>query len=734
VGANALIVRDPEHGELVAALEASLAAGAPAPESGAADLPTDDYTFRVIRQLERQATLNQAVTARLALQRAELTILSGAAETVRAGVPLGQVLQELLGRCLNAAGVSRGAVHLRQPDGRLALRAQIGYPEPAGALLGDFFGQAAWLRRALDEARAIALPDPRAHTPEVERLLATAGAASILIVPLSFADEQLGAVWLGSGLRQLNDDWLPFAGAIASQLAQAIMMSRAFSRVAEAEERYRGLVDNASEGIFQSLPDGRLVMANPAMARILGYDSPEELLRLAGSLPRDVHVDPLRRQELIARLEAAGSVSRFELRARHKDGRIVRLSLNARAVRDARGVTQRYEGMAEDVTELRRAEEEIQRHREARFQAEKFAAMGELLAGVAHELNNPLSVVVGQATLLARALGEGTGTARAAKVTQAAERCARIVRSFLALARHQSTEKIETRLNQVVAEAVELLGYALRVDGVEVLLDLAGDLPALWADPHQLHQVLVNLLTNAQQAMRGGPAPRRIAISTRHDRAASRVLLRVADTGPGIPPEVQARIFEPFFTTKPPGQGTGLGLSLCAGIVESHDGTIRVESRPGEGAVFEVELPVVTPRAAPPAPAAAAAPTPVRRSRILVVDDEPGVTEVLSELLARDGHEVETAPNGAVALSRLEAASYDLILSDIRMPELDGPGLYREAVRRHPGLSRRFVFLTGDTLSRDAAAFLDETGAPKVSKPLSLPEVQRAVREALQRG
>jgi two-component system NtrC family sensor kinase len=205
----------------------------------------------------------------------------------------------------------------------------------------------------------------------------------------------------------------------------------------------------------------------------------------------------------------------------------------------------------------------------------------------------------------------------------------------------------------------------------------------------------------------------------------------VADTGPGIPSEIQARIFEPFFTTRPLGLGTGLGLSLCQGIIEGHGGTIAVESKPGQGTLFRVELPVH------PAPASAAAfqapeAQPVVRGRaILVVDDEPEIAEVLAEMLAVDGHHVETATNGSVALDRLRAQQYDLILSDLRMPELDGPSFYRELERRHPHLLRRVVFLTGDTLSPETNAFLEQTGVPGLSKPFTLEEVRQVVQRLL---
>ena len=378
-----------------------------------------------------------------------------------------------------------------------------------------------------------------------------------------------------------------------------------------------------------------------------------------------------------------------------------------------------------------RAEEELQAQRAALYQSEKLAAMASLVAGVTHELNNPLSVVMGQANLLRRASGEGPLAERAEKIVLAAERCARIVRKFLALARQQPRQRQRVSLNQVVRETLEIMAYPLRVDTVEVVLSLATHLPPLRADPHELQHVLINLITNAQQAMRQKAPPRTLTIATAFDRSADRVLLRVADNGPGIAPELEARIFEPFFTTKPPGEGTGLGLSLCQGIAADHGGTVRLETRPGHGATFVVELPLQSGPTATTGPRTEGAE--LRRGlSILVVDDDPAVREILAELLAADEHRVETAPDGSVALEMIRRGSYDLIMSDLKMPGMDGLALYREVERTHPALARRFVFVTGDTLGPATREVLEETGAPFLTKPFGLGDVQRVVQRALE--
>jgi CheY-like chemotaxis protein len=355
--------------------------------------------------------------------------------------------------------------------------------------------------------------------------------------------------------------------------------------------------------------------------------------------------------------------------------------------------------------------------------------MGTLLAGVAHELNNPLTVVTGYSSILRESLGTGPLRERLDRIVNAAERCVRIVRNFLALARQHPPERQHVRVNQIVREAAELLAYPLRVDNVEVRLELADDLPTLWADPHQLHQVVVNFITNAHHAMHGSASPRRLTIRTWF--TAAHVSLAVGDTGPGIPPDILGRIFEPFFTTKPLGQGTGLGLPLCQSIVESHGGTVRVDSKPGEGAVFTIELPVVdAPAGAEKEPVVEIRALPPG-SRILVVDDEPDVAGVLTDLLKVAHEQVDTASDGRAALERIEQADYDLILCDVRMPGLDGPDLYRALRLTHPELLSRFVFLTGDTLNAESRDFVQHTGAPCLSKPFDFAEVYQVIGRAL---
>jgi PAS domain S-box-containing protein len=433
---------------------------------------------------------------------------------------------------------------------------------------------------------------------------------------------------------------------------------------------------------------------------------------------------------------ARGAALAFDNARLYQEARTAQEALEqAHAVLEQR-VAERTAALEREMAERQQAEAQLRQQQAMLFQHEKLAAMGTMLASVAHELNNPLAVIMMEADLLHEERQDDAEADPVQAIMQAAERCMRIVRNFLTLARQHPPERQHVALNTVLQGAMELLVYGLQVDTITVDWQLAPDLPRLWADPHQLHQVIVNLVTNAHHALREVPQPRRLTLTTRSDPGGTRVILEVADTGPGISPDLQARLFEPFFTTKPPGVGTGLGLPLCRGIIEEHGGSISVDSQPGQGTVFRVVLPVPAATSTGRAPSRTDAPLAVPRTAktILVVDDEPGIASALAHLLRRDGHTVDTAANGQIALTRLHTQAYDLILCDLRMPELDGPGFYQALQQQHPHLLQRVIFLTGDTLSEEARTFLAQTEVPRLNKPFRAAEVRQLVQQVLQKA
>ncbi|HXH10676.1 MAG TPA: response regulator [Alphaproteobacteria bacterium] len=439
--------------------------------------------------------------------------------------------------------------------------------------------------------------------------------------------------------------------------------------------------------------------------------------------------EPVQPDEFLATVRAM-----VRLRRAEEELRRARDSLELRVRERTLELEQANAALQREMAERWRLEQDLQRQREALYRSERLATMGVLLANVAHELNNPLTVVQLQIDHLAEEARDRALQPRITELRQAAARCLQVVQNFLALARRSEPQRTPVHLNTVVTEALQLLAHVLEINNIVVHQHLADDMPLLDADPVQLHQVVLNLLINAQQAFPENSPSRQVTITTGYDAAHSRLVLEVADTGPGIPAGICEHIFEPFFTTKPPGIGTGLGLPLCRSIVESHGGSIRVSSQPGQGTSFRIELPIQpsgvpvqltpTPAAAPPPPAEGAA--------ILVVEDEAAVALALAAALRRDDHRVDTTANGRQALHRLQEQDYDLILCDMRMPELDGPGLFRAVATRQPHLLSRFIFLTGDTLSPESQAFLQRSGCLHLAKPFTAADSRRIVRQALQ--
>ncbi|NJN45482.1 MAG: response regulator [Candidatus Competibacteraceae bacterium] len=386
--------------------------------------------------------------------------------------------------------------------------------------------------------------------------------------------------------------------------------------------------------------------------------------------------------------------------------------------------------LAEELEERNRAEQEIIRQREALHQSEKLNALGSLLAGVAHELNNPLSVVVGRTIMLEESSAEAKTKDRAQKIRQAAERCSRIVKTFLAIARQQPPERTRVQLNDVINAAVELMAYSLRTADIQVVQVLDADLPELSADADQLTQVFTNLVVNAQQALAEVSPPRRLSISSLWQQCSGMVRVEITDNGLGVPVEMQSRIFEPFYTTKPVGVGTGIGLSFSYSVIASHGGKLSLENPAEGGASFVITLPVLkdnTPISADSVDVVDEA----RPHAVLVVDDEVDIAELLGEILARDGHRIDVAASGNAALRKIHGRDYDLILSDLKMPDLDGPGLFEQLQQSHPHLLERVIFVTGDTLGVAAREFLHRTGRPLIEKPFIPDEVMQIARQVL---
>jgi PAS domain S-box-containing protein len=368
----------------------------------------------------------------------------------------------------------------------------------------------------------------------------------------------------------------------------------------------------------------------------------------------------------------------------------------------------------DDQTERRRLQDQL-------IQSEKMSAIGQLIAGIAHDLNNPLASVVGFADFL----GEMPGVPPALRepltvIREEAERASNIVKNLLGFARKQEHQRRATALGPLLDATFVLLRNQLMAQRVEARIEVEPDLPMPDIDPNQIQQVFFNLLNNAAQAIASTGRPGTVVVRAR--RWLDGVAVDVVDDGPGMSEAIATQVFEPFFTTKAEGEGTGLGLSISQGIIREHGGRVMLSTEEGRGSTFTVQLPLST---RPPAPAPdAGVGTPTKRLRVLVVDDEPHILHYMHATLEAWGHVPVVARNGREALELAAREQFDLVISDLRMPELGGREFYEQLVTQHPALAARLIFSTGDTVRGDTLAFLESLDRPYLHKPFSLAELR----------
>lgn len=362
------------------------------------------------------------------------------------------------------------------------------------------------------------------------------------------------------------------------------------------------------------------------------------------------------------------------------------------------------------------------------IQREKVAALGSMLAELAHELNNPLAVVTAQAELLAETAKDKETQERAQKILRPAIRSASIVRKFLSLARQRKIEKTVLDVHRLINDAVEMLNYQFTKRNIVVHKKIDADIAMIWGDGAQLGQVLMNILLNAHQALAGCEGDRDIQIHASSVCASDGVRITITDNGPGIPEEIRYRVFQPFFTTKPEGRGTGLGLSLCKSVVEGHGGSITIEEIEPHGTEVVIKLPGTTRKLSDIQVRAHLAQT-LTSMRILVVDDEDSLASSIAEVLENYGHTAVTAGSAEQAMALLASERFDIILADVHMPVTDGMTFYRQAQTLDADTAEKFIFITGDSLDPDLVEFFDEQHRPYLTKPFEIGDLVRAIEK-----
>lgn len=556
-------------------------------------------------------------------------------------------------------------------------------------------------------------------------LYETAGVAAFVSMPmvrngrleamLSLQSEQPRA-WSGADVQLLRD--------IADRTWAVLERARSEERMADTEALLDAFMENAPLGMHLKDANGRYLRMNPELARQIAIPAAD----VVGRLPEELL--PPRTARRILELEQralAGQIASAEFLFPDRTDYTALLAVMF-PIKGSRGVA-RIGGFTLDLTARKAAEAALQKSRDALHQSEKLTALGSLLAGVSHELNNPLAIVVAQAVMMERQAKNTDLADRAAKIRRAADRCARIVQTFLAMARQKRPERSAVDLNAVVDAALELAGYGLRTEGMAIDFRRAGTLPVIAADADQIHQIIVNLIVNAQHAMVDQAGARTLTLSTAIGPEPDTVILDVADSGPGVPETLARRIFEPFFTTKVQGEGTGLGLSFSQGLAEAHGGRLALVPQ-ATGACFRLTLPVAAEHILPPVPPHE--PVEDQRAphrRALLIDDEVEIAEAVADFLLLDGFSAEIVSSAMEACARLETGSYDLVVSDLRMPGMDGAAFYAWVCENRPALAARVGFVTGDTLGSSVARFLEEAGRPVLEKPFTPESVRRFVQD-----
>jgi len=566
---------------------------------------------------------------------------------------------------------------------------------------------------------------------------------SSISIPLLVAHKVVGTLNINAlqRLRPFTVAQMKVLMILAATAAAAIESASLYTQVRQAEEKYRSIFENAVEGIFQASPDQHLLTVNPSMARILGYDSPRELIADFNATGRGLWNNPDTTDRITSALDSTGVVEGLPIEAARKNGETIWLSLNLRLVKDEHGATIYHEGTIEDITARTEAESHRKELEQQLRQSQKMEAIGQLAGGVAHDFNNLLTAINGYSSLaLQRTNPDDRIRGYLEEVKKAGERAANLTRQLLAFGRKQMLKPILLNLNDVVSEMNKMLR---RLIGEDICFDARFDpeLKHIRADPGQIEQVLVNLVVNSRDAMpQGGTLTIETANCEIDHEFANKhlglapgkyVVLTVSDDGCGMDEKTKARIFEPFFTTKEKGRGTGLGLSTVYGIVKQSGGNVWVYSEPGAGTVFKVFLPQFKQECETSTKPLIDLVVPRGSETILLVEDEDVVRGLARQILEQAGYHVLDARGGdeAIRLGRELGGPIDLLLTDVVMPETSGREVAKRLNKLRP--ATRVLYMSGYTDDAIVHHGVLDSDVEFIQKPFTPIALAQKVREVL---
>ena len=764
-GADEFVIRTPTMQEVVEALKSSLGRrrGEPRPVTSGSDGIEKAWTRRILSQLERQVSINTGMARRCSALSAEVAILSGISDALAGDQDIETALVDVLGACVDAGGFSLGALYLTAhlPKTLLRFGAWDGWSESEVQGVLEHAEHSGEIQRGAP--LLITTPDKlQALSPLFEQRPLT----SVVVVPVRRGRSSFGILLMGSGVNALHaEDRVAFLEGVATQIAQALALTRAFAEKDASERRanqqatvLRSVVETVAEGVVVTDARGEFLHWNPAAESILGTGSarvpirqwPERLGLCFGDTLAPVTAEQVPLVRALAG-ETVDEPGAFLLnQGAAEPGRHVTISARPLKERDAIvGAV----AVLRDVTEEKATQTRL-------LVADRLASIGMLAAGVAHEINNPLAAVIGNLELASQsvdrlserlqsnaapdaperrdALAERDLTELAGTLqemlhdgAQAADRVRRIVHDVRGLARSEGDTSSAVDVHSVLESVLRMAHNEIR-HRAQIVREY-GEVPLVRGNESRLCQVFLNLVVNAAQALPDGRADENeIRIATRIDDS-GRVVVTVTDTGEGISPEVMRQLFVPFFTTKRVGMGTGLGLSICQRLVTAAGGEIRVDSRSGQGSAFHVALPSMhgAPAEAKPAPMPGANSAPIRRGRLLLIDDEAIILSVLDRALGRH-HDCTLANTAGEALSRVRAGEcFDVILCDLMMPVMNGMDLHAEIERLAPDQALKMVFLTGGAFTPALQEFLSKVHNERIEKPFDVSALQATISHRL---
>jgi two-component system NtrC family sensor kinase len=674
-----------------------------------------------------EAREEQSRVGRVEKEKRELETLVDVTNATTSTLELREVLYVIVSRIAVLVNALRCSIlTVDEASRRCQVLASSDDPDVHGLLISlDKYPE---ICRVIETRRAVVINDVHVEPLliEVRDKLQNLGFESIMVLPLLYGDNLLGMLVLRAARSEerFTEQEIAACQVIANASANALKNAMLFDEMRrearsrrETADKLQNVLDHFPDLIYTTDLTGRLTEFSRGGEGMLGHRRGAVLgIPWSDLYPEDDARARLRRVE-----ESGLPQSAFETTARCQDGSVLEVLVSVAPLRDHGGEISGTVGIIKNITDLKGAQRNL-------VQAEKLSAIGEVVSGVAHELNNPLAGVLGFAQLL---MGKGmdAGQKRSVdRILESALRCQKIVQNLLAFSRRHPSEKECLSLNRLVEKALDLKAYQLKVNNLQVVKKLDPDLPKTMLDGNQIQQVLLNVINNAQHAMvhHRGYGTLTVTATLR----SGRIVLEVADDGPGMRSEILGRIFDPFFTTKPVGEGTGLGLSVSYGIVKDHGGRIWGTSIPGTGTTIHIELPIHAGTSSETSAVKRRDRVSIpdgRSLRVLAVDDEPVLLELITDALSRDGHEVETASGGEEALERIEGRDFDVLILDLKMPDMDGQALFEEIRRRRPDLSERVVFASGDTLHPETRRFIDDSGRSCVDKPFELEVLKRAV-------